>query len=261
MAVDVLAIGAHPDDVDMICGGTLAKLAGRGKSVAIVDLTRGEMATRGTPEGRAEEAQAAAKALGAGQRIILDMGDGHLENNAANRQQLIEVIRDLRPTLILAHYWDDLHPDHAAAGHLVRAIMYPVGFAKYPAQGDPYRPNEVLFFMAHTPFVPSFVVDISETHERKMAAIRCFASQFYRAESTEPPTGISQPEFLEKLAARARHFGALIGRQYGEPFIVTRTVPMDDPVAHYAPFPKIYSSKSWEQQEARRTVDRGGEEA
>ncbi|MCK4413157.1 MAG: bacillithiol biosynthesis deacetylase BshB1 [Candidatus Eisenbacteria sp.] len=251
--VDVLAIGAHPDDVDMICGGTLAQLAARGKSVAILDLTRGEMATRGTPEGRAQEAQAAAAALGARKRIILDLGDGRLENNAANRRELIEVIRSLRPTLVMAHYWDDLHPDHAAAGHLVRAIMYPAGLAKYPAQGDPYRPNEVLFFMAHTPFEPSFVVDVSDSHERKMEAIRCFESQFYRQGSTEPPTGISQPEFLKTLEARARHFGELIGRRFGEPFIVTRTVPMVDPVDHYAPFPKIYSSKTWEQQGTANT--------
>jgi len=251
MSVDVLAVGAHPDDVDMICGGTLAKLVARGKSVAIVDLTRGEMGSRGDPEMRSREAQAAAKALGVQERVILDMGDGRLENNAENRRHLIEVIRRLRPTLILAHYWDDLHPDHAAAGHLVRSVMYPVGFARYPAQGEPYRPNEVLFFMAHTTFPPSFIVDVSESHERKMEAIRCYASQFHREGAAEVPTGISQPDFLLRLEARARFFGSQIGRTFGEPFLVTRTVPMVDPVDHYAPFPKIYSSRTWEEQAPR----------
>ncbi len=245
MAVDVLAIGAHPDDVDMICGGTLAKLVARGKSVAILDLTRGEMGTRGSPEIRAEEAQAAAKVLGAKERTILDLGDGRLENNAENRRHIIEAIRRVRPTLILTHYWDDLHADHAAAGHLVRAVMYPVGFAKYPAEGEPYRPHEVLFFMAHTPFEPSFVVDIDGFHDQKMEAVRCFASQFHQEGSDEPPTGIAQPGFTQALESRARYFGGLIGREFGEPFVVTRMVPVVDPVDHYAQFPKVYSSRTW----------------
>jgi bacillithiol biosynthesis deacetylase BshB1 len=249
MSVDILAIGAHPDDVDMICGGTLAKLVAGGRSVAIVDLTRGEMGTRGSPDIRAREAQAAARVLGASERVTLDLGDGRLENSAENRRQVIEVIRHFRPTLILTHYWEDLHADHAAAGSLVRSVMYPVGFAKYPAQGEPYRPNEVLFFMAHTPFEPSFIVDIDGFHERKLEAVRCFASQFYREGSDEPPTGIAQPDFLTRLEARARYFGGLIGRSFGEPFRVTRAVPMVDPVGHYAPFPKIYSSRTGERGE------------
>jgi bacillithiol biosynthesis deacetylase BshB1 len=245
MGVDVLAIGAHPDDVDLTCGGTLAKLASRGKSAAILDLTRGEMATRGTPETRAEEAQASAEVLGVQERLILDLGDGRLEDSPGSRRQVIEEIRRLRPVLILTHYWEDLHPDHAAAGRMVRSVMYPVGFANYPARGEPYRPNEVLFFMAHTTFAPSFVVGIDDFHEQKMRAIRCFASQFHQGESSEPPTGISRPGFFKQLEGRARHYGNLIGQSFGEPFLVTRTVPMIDPVDHYLPFPKIFSSKSW----------------
>ena len=252
MNVDVLAIGAHPDDVDMTCGGSLAKFAARGKSVAILDLTRGEMASRGTPEIRDREARASADILGVRERTILDMGDGRLENNMANRTQLVEVIRRLRPTLILTHYWDDLHPDHAACGQLVRSVMYPVGFANSPAPGEPYRPHEVLFFMAHTLVPPSFVVDISDHHDRKLNAVRCYASQFHSPGESGVPTGISEPDFLKTLEARARHFGSLIGRTYGEPFLVTRVVPMEDPVDHYAPFPKIYSSRNWEQQVQER---------
>jgi bacillithiol biosynthesis deacetylase BshB1 len=245
MGVDVLAIGAHPDDVDMTCGGTLAKLVARGKTVAILDLTRGEMGTRGTPELRAQEARAAAEVLGVSDRVTLDFGDGRLENNAENRCKVIEEVRRFRPTLILTHYWEDLHPDHAAAGQLVRSIMYPVGFANYPAQGEPYRPNEVLFFMAHTPFEPSFIVDIDGFHERKMDAVRCFASQIFQDNSSEPATQISHPDFLTRLEARARHYGNLIGRSFGEPFLVPRAIPMIDPVDHYGPFPKVYSAKAW----------------
>jgi len=242
MGVDVLAIGAHPDDVDMICGGTLAKLAALKRTVVIMDLTRGEMATRGTPETRDAEARAAAELLGARERIILDLGDGRLTDNDESRRAAIEVIRRLRPTVVLTHYWEDLHPDHAVAGNILRAIMYPLGFANYPAEGEPYRPNEVLFFMAHTPFDPSFVVDIDGFHDKKLEAIRCFGSQFHNPESNEPPTGISQPDFLLRLESRARYFGSMIGRTFGEPFLVTRKVPMVDPVEHYAPFTKPCSS-------------------
>ncbi len=240
MKVDVLAIGAHPDDIDMICGGTIAKLAARGRRVAMLDLTRGEMGTRGTPDRRAEEALAAAEVLGACQRIILDLGDGRLRDTDENRRQIIEVIRRLRPTVILGHYWDDLHPDHAGAGNLVRSVIYPSGFGAYPAAGEPYRPNEALFFMAHTPFPPSFIVEIDDYHDRKIEAVRCFKSQIYDPNSRSPQTGISQPDFLQRLESRARHFGSLIGRRFGEPFFVTRAVPMDDPVAHYAPFAKTF---------------------
>ncbi len=247
MGIDVLAIGAHPDDVDLICGGTLAKLASRGKSVVILDLTRGEMATRGSPVIRAKEAQAAAKVLGIRERIPMDLGDGRLENSVDVRLEVIEQIRRLRPGLILTHHWEDLHPDHAAAANIVRTIMYPVGFANYPAKGEPFRPNEALFFMGHMPFDPSFVVDIDGFHDQKMEAVRCFASQFHQHGSTALPTEISAPDFLQRVETRARYFGNLIGRSFGEPFFVTRTVPMVDPADHYAAFRKIYSSTRYGQ--------------
>lgn len=252
MDVDALAIGAHPDDVDMICGGTVAKLVALGRTVVIADLTRGEMGTRGSPELRSKEAHAAAKVLGVKERVILDLCDGCIENTTDSRQQVIELIRRYRPTLVLTHYWDDLHPDHRIAGEIMRSVMYPAGFANYPAAGEPFRPNEVLFFMGHTPFQPSFVVDIDGFHEQKMAAIRCFASQFHQEGSSELPTEIASPDFLTRLETRARYFGSLIGRTFGEPFLVTRTVPMSDPVEHYHPFQKVYSSKMWDGQAPNR---------
>ena len=223
-----------------------------GRNVVIADLTRGEMGTRGSPELRAAEAQASAKVLGVSERVILDLCDGCIENTADSRRQVIELIRRYRPTLVLTHYWDDLHPDHRIAGEIMRSVMYPVGFANYPAAGEPFRPNEVLFFMGHTPFPPSFVVDIDGFHDQKMTAIRCFASQFHQEESSALPTEIASPDFLTRLETRARYFGSLIGRTFGEPFLVTRTVPISDPVEHYQPFRKVYSSKLWDGQALSR---------
>lgn len=241
MAVDVLAIGAHPDDIEMIVGGTVAKLVARGKSVAILDMTRGEMGSRGTPDTRRQEAEAAARVLGVKERITLDLGDSRVEDNADSRAQVIAVIRRLRPTIVMGHYWDDLHPDHVATGRILRSVMYPSGFAKYPAEGVPYRPNEYLFFMAHTPFEPSFIVDVSAHFEKKIEAVRCYGSQLHKEGSDEPATLIAQPGFLHRLEGRARYFGSLIDCEFGEPFLVTRPVPMTDPVEHYAPFRKVHA--------------------
>ncbi len=241
MGIDLLAVGAHPDDVDMIAGGTVAKMASMGRSVVIIDLTRGEMGTRGSPEKRAHEASEAAKVLGVKQRITLDLGDGMLEDNAKNRTRLIEAIREFRPALVMGHHWEDLHPDHAAAGSIMRSVMYPCGFANHPAKGEPFRPAEFLFFMGHYHFEPSFVVDITGYHDRKMEAVKCFSSQLYSEGSSEPATGISRPDFLKKLEGRARHYGSQIERTFGEPFMVMRAVPVDDPVELYAPFHKVHA--------------------
>ncbi|MBN2053592.1 bacillithiol biosynthesis deacetylase BshB1 [bacterium] len=239
MKVDVVAIGAHPDDVEMIAGGTVAKLTALGRSVVIIDLTRGEMGTRGSPASRNEEAAAAAGILGVSERINLDLGDGRLADTRENRTILIEHLRRYRPALVLTHHWEDLHPDHCAAGELMKSIMYPLGFEKFPARGEPYRPNEVLFFMAHFPFLPSFIVDVTEHFETKMKAVGCFRSQLYDPASKERATGISQPEFTRILEARACYFGSQIHRSYGEPFLVRRPVPVDDPVALYEKYPKV----------------------
>jgi bacillithiol biosynthesis deacetylase BshB1 len=227
----------------MIAGGTLAKLTSRGKTVVIADLTRGEMGTRGSPEQRHEEAQAAGRVLGVEERITLDLGDGKLQDNLDNRTALVELIREYRPKVVMGHYWEDLHPDHVAAGNLLRGVMYPAGFANYPAKGEPYRPHEFLYFMAHFVFTPSFIVDITGFHDRKMEAVKCFASQLYAEGSDEPATGIAQPDFLLKLESRARHFGSLIDRPLGEPFHVMRSVPMEDPVDHYTPFKRIHAGR------------------
>jgi bacillithiol biosynthesis deacetylase BshB1 len=239
MKADVLAIGAHPDDIELIAGGTIAKLVGRGRSVAVVDLTRGEMATRGTPEIRCREAEKAAAVLGLTERINLDLGDGRVENTRENRIKLIETIREIRPLIVMTHHWEDLHPDHCQTGEMIKDIMYPLGMVNLPAEGVPYRPNEVLFFMGHLPFTPSFIVDISDYYDKKKEAAACYSSQWYNPDSQEPETIISQPDFLQNVEARARHYGSLIQKNFGEPFYVRRPVPVDDPVDLYKPFSKI----------------------
>ncbi len=243
MGIDVLAVGAHPDDVDMIAGGTIAKLVHRGKSVVILDLTRGEMGTRGTPDLRSEEAMRAARILGVEKRVTLDLGDGRLEDNYERRRQVSEKIRELRPSIVMGHYWEDLHPDHVAAGNILRSVMYPAGFANYPAEGEPYRPAEFLYFMAHSPVEPSFIVDITGFHDQKIEAVKCFGSQLHAEGSHAPATGIAQPDFLLKLEARARFYGSRIDRTFGEPFFVLRPVPMVDPVDHYMPFPRVHAGR------------------
>jgi bacillithiol biosynthesis deacetylase BshB1 len=247
MSVDVLAIGAHPDDVEMIAGGTIAKLIDRGRQVAIVDMTRGEMGTRGTPEARAAEAADAARTLGVCERVNLELPDGRLENTEQARVRVVEQIRRLRPKLVMTHYWDDLHPDHSATGTIVRDTMYPAGFANYPAKGSPFRPNEYLFFMAHFTFEPSFIVDITGYWEQKVEAVKHYRSQLHDATQDGLETLISQPTFLKRLEGRARNYGGMIYAEFGEPFLVRRPIPVVDPVDMYEPFPKIFANENtWE---------------
>ena len=231
--MDILAIGAHPDDVELTIGGFIVKMTRLGRSVGILDLTRGEIGSRGTAEERAKEAAAAAKALGVQSREGLDLGDGRLTADLENRRTIIEVIRRERPQIILAPYWQDLHPDHAAAGRIVADAYYPSGFVNYPAEGEAYRPRAVLFYQGHFRFDPSFVVDTTGTFETKMEAVRCYSSQLHREESDEPETGISHPEFLARIEARDRHYGALIGRRYGEPMLCRRVLRIDDPLDYF----------------------------
>ncbi len=239
MQVDVLAIGAHPDDIELIIGGTVAKLVRQGKRVAVLDLTRGEMGTRGSPETRAEEARKASKILGIVERTNLDLGDGMLQNTLENRVKVMEQIRRLRPTIVLTHHWEDLHPDHCTTAEIVKSIMYPLGMKNFPSEGDPYRPNEFLFFMGHFPFDPDLIVDVSDDFDTKLKAIHCYESQLFKPGSGEPQTRIAQPDFVRLIESRARHYGSLILRKFGEPFAVRRPVPVDDLVEHYRPFTKI----------------------
>lgn len=229
--VDVLAIGTHPDDVEITCGGTLLCLVGAGRRVAILDFTCGQMGTRGSAEIRRREAQAAARALGVLHRTTLDGPDGLVQADLEGRRIIIEALRAYRPHTVLAPPEDELHPDHAAVGRLVSAAVYPAGFARYPAAGEPHRPSQVWRYPGRRRFEPLLAVNVSEVIERKFAAVRCYASQLYDPASSAPVTNISQPDFLEVIRARNRADGARVGARYAETFACDGLLRIDQPEA------------------------------
>ena len=222
MNVDLLAIAAHPDDIELCCAGTLAKLARSGKTFAILDLTRGEMGTRGTAEVRDREARRAAEILGAAARESLDFGDGMLRTGREEEDLLIDAIRRYRPRIVLTSYPEDRHPDHARCGRLVAEAAFYAGIRKRETAHPAHRPQQVLFFSTMHYHAPTFVVDVTETHELKMDAVRAFASQFHNPDSREPETMLSAEKFLKEIEARARHFGQMTGVEFGEGFISRR---------------------------------------
>ncbi len=230
-SVDLLAIAAHPDDAELTCGGTLAKAARQGYRTAILDLTRGEMATRGDPETREREAQEAARVLSVSQRLNAGLPDARLSNNEDNRRALVEFIRALRPRVVILPFPVGRHPDHRIAAELGRDACYLAGLARYPASGEPHRPTKVIYALAYRedPIKPTFVVDISEEFELKLRAIRCYASQFdgVKAAGEIFPTG---HDLYDLIRTQNAHYGSLIRTRYGEPFMTYETVRIDDVV-------------------------------
>ena len=218
MPVDVLAIAAHPDDVELTCGGTLASLKARGHRFGIVDLTRGEMGTRGTPDIRAAEARRAAEILGAEFRDTLDLGDGGLRRDRDAELAVIEVIRREKPRLILTPYPDDRHPDHRRAGQLVTDAAYYAGLRRIETKHPAHRPQQTIYFPTFQSHEPDFLVDVTPFIEIRREAMRAFVSQFHDPASKEPQTKLSQATFLEWVEARARHFGSMIGVDFAEGF-------------------------------------------
>lgn len=227
--LDVLALAAHPDDVELCAGGTVCLLARQGYRVGIVDLTRGERGTRGTPEGRVEEARAAAEIIGLAARENLGIPDGRIENTEANRQKVIRVVRRYRPPVVLVGAPECRHPDHGAATRLSTDALFYSGLRKIETFEDegtpqePWRPSHVLHYMQAIPFEPTFVVDVSGVWEERVAALQAFTSQFfnpdYEPEEDEPETYISNPDFLKWVEARARAYGYRVGATYGEPLL------------------------------------------
>ncbi len=228
-AVDVLAVGAHPDDVELGCGGLLHKLAQAGKRVAILDLTRGEMSTRGTPEERSLEADAAAAVLGVAERVNANLPDGGVANTPEQRLAVIGFIRRFRPKLLLTLMTPDRHPDHTAAHALVSDANYLAGLARIDTGRFPHRTPHLLFFNPYTDFAgsPAFVADISANFEAKLASLRAHATQFHNPGSQEPETFISSKLFWDGIEVRARYWGARIGVVYGEPFHANGPMPLD----------------------------------
>lgn len=230
--LDLLAIGAHPDDVELGCGGTLALLAGRGRRVGIAHLTRGEAGTRGTVEERQREAERAAAALGAVELEFLDCGDGGLRTGPDEEDAVIGLLRRLRPELVLAPPPVDRHPDHARACRLVEAACYYAGLASR-GEGAPHRPAAVWSYMGHDPLEPDLVVDVGEAWEAKVKALDAYESQLHQlgVDRREPITKVASPEFRLAVEGRARHFGLLIGTAYGEPFVSRLPLAVRDPLA------------------------------
>lgn len=223
MTLDVLAIGSHPDDVELGCGGTLALLAQQGRRVGILHLTRGERGTRGMPEQREKEAERAAAALGAAEIAFLSCGDGALRFGEAEEDALIEVLRRWRPELVLGPTPRDRHPDHARAHQLVAAACFYAGLANRGPGGPPHRPAAVFSYMQHDPFDPAFIVDVTSVWERKLESLAAYRSQLFQPgetdeEDEQPMTKVASREFRLAVEGRARHFGLMINAEFGEVF-------------------------------------------
>lgn len=238
MDLDALAFGAHADDVELGCGGTLAKLSGLGHSTGVVVLTQGEMATRGSAEIRAREFAAAATILGLKVHRMLDIPDGRVEVTWENKLKIIGVLRAHKPKIVFAPYWVDRHPDHEQTSQLVRQAAYLSGLRKIETDEPPFRPFKIIYYQTRFEFTPSFIVDVSGAHEVKMRAVLAYGSQFHRPGQAEPGsdgTLIGRPEFLETIETRARHYGAQIGAKFGEPFLVREAIGVEDPVGFFGP--------------------------
>jgi bacillithiol biosynthesis deacetylase BshB1 len=229
MKVDILAIGAHPDDIELSCGGTILSHIAQGHTVAILDLTRGELGTRGTAETRAQEAADAAQKMGVSIRENAGFADGFFQNDKEHQLELIKYIRKYQPDIILANAVRDRHPDHARAATLTEDAVFLSGLAKIETRMDgaiqkAYRPRAVYHYIQSLDIKADFAVDISPFFEQKIEAIRAYRTQFHDPESTEPNTFISSPEFLEFVRARALHFGVPMGMQYAEGYTSARPI-------------------------------------
>ena len=242
-SLDTLAIGAHPDDVEFSCGGTLLKLGSLGYRVGVLDMARGELGTRGTAEIRMREAEAAATSLGLAVRDNLEAPDGHIWLNEDSRLRMVRKIRQYRPRVIFTHYWEDPHPDHAHTCQIVREAAHVAGLAKYDAEFGQkrFRPRGIAHFLFPRTVVPSFVVDISEFAERKLAAAECYRSQLFDPTSTEPETQISHEGFLRRLESKQRFYGSLIGVEHAEAFVVREALNVNDPLELLSRRMSIYS--------------------
>ena len=232
MEVNILAVFAHPDDLELTVGGTMLRMKSLGYTTGGLDVTRGEMGTRGTVDGRAKEADDAAKILKLDLRENLGLADGHVFVDDPSRTAMVRAFRRLKPKVILTHQIDDPHPDHDHIAILVRESARLSSMRNY----DPESAADVIAVpkVAHNIFArsvqASFVVDISDFLEPKMAAIRAHASQFHNPESTEPETRLTDRRFLDELENRSRYFGSLIGVEAGEPFYVRETLNIPDPI-------------------------------
>jgi bacillithiol biosynthesis deacetylase BshB1 len=228
--LDLLAIAAHPDDVEQTCGGTLLRMAEAGYRTGIIDLTAGDMGTRGSPAIRVSESADAAKILKVSHRENLHFPDARLENSMAGRMTLAQRIRELRPRTVILPYWEGRHPDHYRTAELGYEACFLAGLRKIDQYTEPHRPNKIVYSSLYANVTPSFVVDITSQFDRRMDSLLAYTSQY--GDIVEGATLFpDEPEIRDRLSATARFYGNLIGVKYGEPFVLKETMRVDDVVA------------------------------
>jgi N-acetylglucosamine malate deacetylase 1 len=244
MQLDILAFGAHPDDVELFAGGTLAKMAALGHLTGIVDMSRGELGSRGTPALRKQESQMSARILGVKFRDNLRLPDGDIRVTAEARLKVIRVLRKYRPRIVLTHFWEDKHPDHVNTSRLVSEAVHHSGLAKIKTGQERYRPPTILFFKLPPGVAPGFVVDISGFAEQRRAAIAAYQSQLFDPSSLEPSTNLSHPDFLANIETIHSYYGTLIGKNKGEAFQIKGFLEIPDLITHFVHQPAMKSRKS-----------------
>lgn len=236
MKLDILAIGVHPDDVELGCSGTLINEIKKGKKAGILDLTQGELGTRGTVETRYAEAAEAAKIIGVSVRENLKMRDGFFKNDEQHQLQLITAIRKFRPEIVIGNVMHDRHPDHGRAGHLINDACFLSGLGKIETKDEKgnlqekWRPKYVLQYIQDYYHEPDLLIDISEVFEQRMKSIEAYSTQFHTSSSPTdgPQTYISTPDFIDSVIARARMFGKRIGVKYAEGFLTEKKIGIRD---------------------------------
>lgn len=233
MKLDILVFAAHPDDAELACGGTILSQIAKGYKVGIIDLTRGELGTRGSAEIRANEAAAAAKILKISVRENLGFADGFFVDDKEHQLEIVKKIRQYQPEIVFANAVSDRHPDHGRASKLVSNATFIAGLARVPSELDgkiqlPWRPKNIYHYIQSNHIKPDFVVDISEFFDQKMEAIRAFASQFYDPNNNDPNTFISSPEFMNFLGARSAEMGQPVGFKHGEGFTIEKIIGVKD---------------------------------
>jgi len=228
--LDLLAIAAHPDDVEQTCGGTLLRMAEAGYRTGIIDLTAGDMGTRGSPETRVSESADAAKILKVSHRENLHFPDARLENSMAGRMTLAQRLRELRPRTVILPDWEGRHPDHYRTAELGYEACFLAGLRKIDQYTEPHRPYKIIYSSLYANVAPSFVVDVTQHFERRMESLLAYRSQY--GELSEGATLFpDEQEIRDRLSATARFYGNLIGARYGEPFVIKETMRIDDVVA------------------------------
>ena len=227
--LDVLAIAAHRDDIELTCGGTVIKFVDLGYKVGIVDLTQGEMGTRGSKKLREKEAKDAAKIMGVAVRENLKIPDAGVQNTWENKLKVVKVIRKYKPHLLILPYWRQRHPDHFYTSQLCYEACYLSGLAKLKFSGKPHRPYKIIYSTSFIEVKPSFIVDVTDQFERKIEAIKCYKSQFEESKLgklTLPSVG----DVYEFIRTKARHYGYLIWKKYGEPFVIKENLEIENPM-------------------------------